>query len=156
MFAATRRIRPSRGEGKCSTPVFQFFCPAPTESVSLQFDVPPIGKLERVQFVYDIRSVDGTGTGPGTAGLSVNGTVIGPLAPAAGVPGAAGAESVHRSIDVDAARVRVGTNDLRVALEGIVQLDRMHIELSYGDLPKRRAVRPSGIENDGGLLGRRR
>ena len=124
----------------CSTPLFQFFCPDPTQSILLQFDGPPIGIPARAQFVYDIRSVDGTGLGPGTARLSINGVDVGELPPAASVPAAAGAEWVHRSIEIDPALVNVGTNNVRIALDGIVQLDRMHVELSYANSPRRRAV----------------
>ncbi|MGZ4810413.1 MAG: hypothetical protein ACXVJT_02415 [Thermoanaerobaculia bacterium] len=52
----------------------------------------------------------------------------------------AGAEWVRRSIDVDPALLRAGSNDVRVDLAGIVQLDRMQIELSYG-IRRRRAAR---------------
>jgi hypothetical protein len=115
----------------------QFFCPSPVSSVPLHFDPPQRVGLSRVQFLYDIRSVGGTGT----ATLFVNGQKVGVLPPAASVTAVAGAEWVHRSLDIDRALLRTGTNDVRIDLEGTVQLDRMQIELSYDAQHKRRAVR---------------
>jgi hypothetical protein len=114
----------------------QFFCPSPTNSVALHFENPQPRAADRVQFLYDIRSVGGTGT----ARLSINGRDVGELPPASSVASAVGAEWVHRSIDVDPALLRTGSNDVRVDLAGTVQLDRMQIELSYGN-HRRRAVR---------------
>src|SRR5687767_12456819 len=111
-----------------------FFCPAPVKVVALQFE-RQAGSPARVQFVYDIRSLGGTGT----ARLFINGLDAGVLPPASSVAGAVGAEWVHRSIDVDPSLLRSGSNDLRIDLAGTVQLDRMHIELSYA-ASRRRAV----------------
>jgi hypothetical protein len=119
----------------CSSP--QFFCPSPTKSVALHFDQPLLGNPARAQFVYDIRSLGGTGT----ARLSVNGVDAGELRSAASVAAAAGAEWVHRSIDVDPSLLRAGINDLRIDLAGIVQLDRMQFELSYATPRRRRTAR---------------
>jgi hypothetical protein len=113
----------------------QFFCPNPTDKVALHFDNPQHGTSARVQFVYDIRSVGGSGT----ARLSINGRDAGELPPASSVPVASGPEWVHRSIDVDPALLRSGSNDVRIDLQGTVQLDRMQMEFSYGN-PRRRAV----------------
>ena len=119
----------------CSTP--SFFCPSPISSVALQFEPPPRGTPARAQFVYDIRSAGGTGT----ARLTINGQDAGPLLPASSVAAAADSEWVHRSVDVDPALLRAGTNDVRVDLAGAVQLDRMHMELSYPGPRRRRSVR---------------
>jgi hypothetical protein len=70
----------------------------------------------------------------------VNGRDAGELPSAATVPAVAGSEWVHRSIDIDPAILRAGTNDVRIDLAGSVQLDRMQIELAYGT-SRRRAVR---------------
>jgi hypothetical protein len=122
----------------CSTA--QFFCPKPSKNVALQFDRPS-GAAGRVQFVYDIRSLGGTGKG--TARLFVNGFPAGELAAASTVPAAVGSEWVHRSIAIDPSLVRSGKNDVRLDLEGDVQLDRMHVEFSYAStVVRRRAVRP--------------
>ena len=91
----------------------------------------------RAVFVYDIRSLGG----PGTARLSLNGHDAGTLPSAATVPAAIGEEWVHRSMDIDSSLLRAGTNDVRVDLTGTVQLDRLQVELSYADTPRRRAVR---------------
>lgn len=112
-----------------------FYCASPVSIVNLQFDVSRMTPA-RTQFVYDIRSLGGAGT----ARLWVNGRDIGELPPASTVPGAQGAEWVHRSIDIDPAVLRRGTNDVRIDLGGSVQLDRMHMELSYA-ATRRRAVR---------------
>ena len=113
----------------------QFFCPRPVPVVSLQFEVPRRGALARAQFLYDIRSVGGSGT----AHLFINGRAAGELLPAATVPAATGSEWVHRSIDIDPAILRAGTNDVRIDFSGTVQLDRLQVELSYG-YPRRRGV----------------
>lgn len=116
----------------CSEPLF--FCPSPTNAVRLQFD-RPAGVPVRAQFVYDIRSVGGTGTG--TARLTVNGRDAGELPSASTVKAVAGAEWVHRSIDIDPALLRAGPNDVRIDLSGNVQLDRMQIELSNANQRRR-------------------
>jgi hypothetical protein len=114
----------------------QFFCSTPMNTVALQFENPQGGALDRVQFIYDIRSVGGAGT----ALLSINGRTVGELPPASSVAAAVGAEWVHRSIDIDPALLRSGSNDIRVDLAGTVQLDRMQMEFSYGNR-RRRAAR---------------
>jgi len=118
----------------CSS--FAFFCPSPVKTIALQFDDPGRGTAARAQFVYDIRSLGGTGT----ARLTINGRVIGELPSATSVPGATGAEWVHRAIDIDPLLLRAGSNDVHLDLDGVVQLDRMQIELAYA-AAKRRAVR---------------
>jgi len=105
-----------------------FFCPSPVNVVNLHFDeaaATPAG----AQFVYDIRSVGGTGTG--TARLTVNGHDLGFVPPASSVAAVAGSEWVHRSMAIDPALLHAGTNDVRIDLSGTVQLDRMHVELAY-------------------------
>lgn len=115
-----------------------FFCTSQTSRIDLTFTRPVrFGVLSRVQLVYDIRSVGGSGT----ATLFLNGTRVGVMPPAATVEGAAGEEWVHRSIDVPVALLRQGTNDLRIDLEGVVQLDRLQMELGYERAAKRRVVR---------------
>ena len=106
-----------------------FFCPSPTNVVNLHFDQPPATPAH-AQFVYDIRSVGGTGTG--TTRLTVNGHDLGVIPPASSVAAVAGSEWVHRSFDIDPSILHTGTNDVRVDMSGTVQLDRMHIELAYG------------------------
>jgi hypothetical protein len=113
----------------------QFFCPSPVSAVDLHFENPPRPPA-RVLFVYDIKSVGGAGT----ARLSVNGHDLGELPSAKSVAAAVDPEWVHRSIEIDPTLLRGGTNDVHIALAGIVQLDRMQMELSYGN-PRRRAVR---------------
>lgn len=105
-----------------------FFCPSPTSVVNLHFDQPPATPAH-AQFVYDIRSVGGTGTG--TTRLTVNGHDLGVIPPASSVAAVAGSEWVHRSFDFDPSILHAGTNDVRVDMSGTLQLDRMHIELAY-------------------------
>jgi hypothetical protein len=123
----------------CSSPFANFVCPGPKEKVELQFEKPS-GVPDRVQLVYDIRSVGGSGR----AVLTLNGVRIGELPSAASVAAAVGQEWVHRSIALDPALLRNGVNELRIDLEGFVQMDRLQMELSYSDSPppaKRRAAR---------------
>jgi hypothetical protein len=115
-----------------------FFCTTQTPRVDLTFTRPVrFGVLSRAQLVYDIRSVGGDGT----ATLFVNGVRVGVLPPASSVAGAAGEEWVHRSIDVPVALLRAGTNDVRIDLAGVVQLDRLQMEFAYERTSKRRAAR---------------
>jgi hypothetical protein len=114
-----------------------FFCPSPASSVALRFDNPRFSAPARAQFVYDIRSLGGSGA----ARLFINGHDAGALRPASSVPAAVGEEWVHRSIDVDPALLRPGANDVRIDLSGVVQLDRMEMELAYEAGGRRRAVR---------------
>ena len=116
----------------------QFFCTSQTSSVTLHFDEPQRGSPAHAQFVYDIRSLGG----PGTARLSINGRDAGTLPAASTVAAAVGEEWVHRSMDVDPSLLRAGSNDVRIDLDGTIQLDRMQMELSYDGAPRRRrAVR---------------
>lgn len=111
-----------------------FFCTTQTQRIDLQFQRPvQFGVLSRAQFVYDIRGASAT--------LFVNGTRVGVLPDASSVKGAAGEEWVHRSIDVPLALLRPGSNDLRIELEGVVQLDRLQMEFAYERPSRRRAVR---------------
>jgi hypothetical protein len=57
------------------------------------------------------------------------------------VPAVAGAEWVHRAIDVSPSLLHSGTNDVRIDLAGSVQLDRLHMEFAYPH-PRRRPTRP--------------
>jgi hypothetical protein len=115
-----------------------FFCTTQTERIDLTFTRPSqFGVLARTQLVYDIRSVGGSGS----ATLFVNGTRVGVLPPASSVKGARGEEWVHRSIDVPASLLRPGANDLRIDLEGVVQLDRLQMEFAYERTARRRATR---------------
>jgi hypothetical protein len=115
-----------------------FFCTNQTQRIDLTFTRPiQFGVLVRAQLVYDIRSVGGSGT----ATLFVNGTRVGVMPSAATVEGASGEEWVHRSIDVPAALLRQGTNDLRIDLDGVVQLDRLQMEFGFERAAKRRATR---------------
>ena len=115
-----------------------FFCTTQTARVDLTFTPPSrFGVLSRAQLVYDIRSVGGSGT----ATLFLNGTRVGVLPGDESVEGASGEEWVHRSIDVPVALLRPGTNDLRVDLEGVVQLDRLQMELAHKRPSRRRALR---------------
>ncbi len=120
----------SSGIGEYIVPVL--LCLA-ENTVSLQFEGASVLPA-RAQLVYDIRSVGGTGT----AIFTINGTKAGVLPPAASVPGAIGQEWVHRSMDIDVSLVRFGTNNVRIDLQGTVQLDRMHVELSYPTPPPTR------------------
>lgn len=114
-----------------------FFCTAQTQRVELTFARPALfGVLGRTQLVYDIRSVGGSGT----ATLFVNGTRVGVMPGANTVAAAAGEEWVHRSIDIPLALLRPGANDVRIELEGVVQLDRLQMELGYERTAKRRAM----------------
>jgi hypothetical protein len=117
----------------CSSPYSNFVCASPVNAIDLEFERPR-GKPARVQFVYDIRSAGGTGT----ASLRINDRQAGALLPATSVAAAIGQEWVHRSIDIDPALLRDGTNDVHVDLDGFVQLDRLHMELSYTTEPSRR------------------
>ena len=124
----------------CSSPFANFVCPSPANGFDLQFDRPPGGAPARARLVYDIRSVGGAGR----ADLSLNGVRIGELPSASSVPAATGQEWVQRSIDVDPSLLRDGRNDVHVDLEGFVQVDRLHMELSYSEAPpqrKRRSAR---------------
>jgi len=112
-----------------------FFCPSPVSSTALHFD-NPARIPDRVQFVYDIKSVGGNGT----ALLSINGHSVGELPPASSVVAAIGPEWVHRAVDIDRTLLRQGSNDVRIDLTGSVQLDRMQIEFSYAT-HRRRASR---------------
>ncbi|MGZ5445752.1 MAG: hypothetical protein ACXW5U_32090 [Thermoanaerobaculia bacterium] len=114
-----------------------FFCTTLTPRVDLTFPRPSrFGVLSRVQLVYDIRSVGGSGT----ATLFLNGTRVGVMPGDETVEGASGEEWVHRSIDVPVALLRAA-NELRIDLEGVVQLDRLQMELAYERPSRRRAVR---------------
>lgn len=122
----------------CSTA--SFFCPSPKSSVALRFDNPGAARPARAQFVYDIRSLGGSGSG--TARLFVNGTDAGLLPAASTVASAIGEEWVHRSMDVDPALLRTGANDVRVDFTGTVQVDRLQMELGYGAAAgRKKAVR---------------
>lgn len=122
-----------------------YFCwDTPTELVQLQFEQPSLGTPARAQLVYDIRSFGE----PGVAHLSINGQYVGVLPPPESVEGAVFAEWVHRSIDVPPSFLHSGSNDVLIALEGAVHLDRLQMELSYAAPPpgtqptrRRRAVR---------------
>lgn len=111
----------------CSADEYQFFCEEPTSLFTLQFNKAQSATPSRAQLVYDIRSLLGTGT----ATLSVNGHVVGELRPWSSVLAASDQEWVHRSIDIDPTLLHSGTNDVRIDLQGVVQLDRMQVELSY-------------------------
>jgi hypothetical protein len=114
-----------------------FFCTTQTPRIDLTFARPSrFGVLSRAQLVYDIRSVGGSGT----ATLFINGTRVGVMPGDETVEGASGEEWVHRSIDVPVALLRA-TNDLRIDLEGVVQLDRLQMEFAYERTSRRRAVR---------------
>ena len=110
-----------------------FFCPSPQSNIALQFERPYFGTPTRAQFVYDIRSFGEAGT----ATLSVNGTQVGPLPGPATVEAVAGAEWVHRSIDVNPALLQPGMNNVVINLQGFVHLDRLQMELAYATLPPR-------------------
>jgi hypothetical protein len=111
-----------------------FFCTTQTQSIDLTFTRPiQFGVLARAQLLYDIRGAGAT--------LFINGTRVGVMPPAATVEGASGEEWVHRSIDVPVALLRQGTNDLRIELDGVVQLDRLQMEFGYERAAKRRAAR---------------
>lgn len=114
-----------------------FFCTTQTPRIELTFPRPSrFGVLSRAQLVYDIRSVGGSGT----ATLFLNGTRVGVMPGDDTVKGASGEEWVHRSIDVPVALLRA-SNDLRIDLEGVVQLDRLQMEFAYERPSRRRAVR---------------
>lgn len=117
----------------------RFFCTNPTPSANLEFTRPNRPeRLVRAQFLYDIKSDPGTGV----AILTVNGTRIGALPPASTIPGASGSEWVHRSIDIDPALLVSGRNQVRLDLQGDVQIDRMQMDLGYDTaLARRRIVR---------------
>jgi hypothetical protein len=106
-----------------------YFCwENPTNAVALSFEKPLTATPARAQLLYDIRSFGEIGS----AVLSINGQLVGPLPPPESVPGAVFAEWVHRSIDVDPALLTDGTNNIVIALSGAVHLDRLQMELSYG------------------------
>jgi hypothetical protein len=112
-----------------------FFCTNQTERIDLAFTRPSqFGILARAQLLYDIR-------GAGSATLSINGIRVGALPDASTVEAAQGEEWVHRSIDVPLALLRAGSNDLRIELDGVVQLDRLQMEFGYERPSKRRALR---------------
>ena len=118
-----------------------YFCwDNPTTVVSLAFDKPMFGTPSRVQLVYDIRSFGELGT----AQLSINGQSVGQLPTPESVPGATFAEWVHRSIDIDPSLLQTGTNNIAIALDGAVHLDRLHVELSYGVQPLQRRRATTG------------
>jgi hypothetical protein len=119
----------------CSGAVF--FCTTPVNRVDLSFDLPGGGPA-RALFLYDIRTVGGEGT----ATLTVNGRTVGTLPGPATVAAAVGEEWVHRSIDIDPAVLVAGRNSVRIDLAGVVQLDRMQVELAYAAAgsPRRRAA----------------
>jgi hypothetical protein len=106
-----------------------YFCwENPSETVNLTFQRPPFAAPVRAKLVYDVRSFNE----PGTAMLTINGTPVGQLPPPESVPSAMVSEWVHRSIDIDPSLVQPGTNTVAISLGGAVQLDRLHMELSYG------------------------
>ena len=107
-----------------------YFCwENPIETVTLSFDRPSAGTPAQAKLVYDIRSFGEAGT----ANLVVNGQPAGQLPPPESVPGAVFAEWVHRSIDIDPALLQSGSNTIVINLDGAVHLDRLHMELSYGN-----------------------
>ena len=99
--------------------------------------VSPIGAPARAQFVYDIRSFGGMGI----ARMWLNGKSVGELRPASSVPSAVLTEWVHRSIDIDPAKLIAGTNTVRIELEGTVQLDRLQMELAYTSSGRQRSMK---------------
>jgi hypothetical protein len=93
-------------------------------------------QAKSVRFVYDIK-------GKGTATLTINGKPVGAMPQASTVVGAAKPTSpasdpdywlwmwVRRDVTVDASLLKAGKNDVSIALDGQVALDRMQLEFGH-------------------------
>jgi len=108
-----------------------FYCPHPSSALHLQVELPADAlPAARAQLVYDIRSP----LAAGTATLTVNGTALGTMPGHDTVPGAAGSEWAHRSLDVPPGLLHAGDNTVDVAMTGDVELDRLQLELDVDGL----------------------
>jgi hypothetical protein len=104
-------------------------CPTRTlTDKTLSFELPAADAtgIARAQLVYDIRE-------SGSVTVAVNGKSLGTLPRTDTVPAALNEDThwVERSVDVDPALLKAGTNTVTFHLEGMVALDRMHFELAY-------------------------
>lgn len=86
----------------------------------------------RAQLIYDFK-------GTGAASLYVNDQLVGPLPSTRSLAYFAGFdpndnllfEYAHRSIDIPAALLRTGANQLRIEMSGDVVMDRLHLEFDH-------------------------
>ena len=114
----------------CSAPAGH--CPSPVSSLNRSVDIPAaaLTDVARAQIVYDIRSP----LAAGTATLTVNGTPVAVMPGHDTVPGAAGSEWAHRSLDIPPALLQAGTNTIGIAMSGNVELDRLQVEIAVAGL----------------------
>ena len=119
-------------------------CEVGLDSKTLSFTLPGQDAADMVNalFLYDIR-------GPGSAQLTVNGTLVGDLPRPSTVEARASEHWIHRSIAVNPVLLHAGNNTVTIAMTGNVQMDRLQFEFAYGQpgvsLPSLGTLTPSGL-----------
>ncbi len=108
-----------------------FYC-QPVATKTLRVTLPPgeVRGLGASSLLYDIRTSDPAS--PGRAVLLVNGTRVGELVGWQSVPGAnQRSHWAPRALAIPTALLVAGENEVRLDLEGAVELDRLQLELGY-------------------------